>query len=465
MAHPTLSNHILASLRRGVMTAGDLQARMGVSPATVRRALDELGNQRILRIGRGRATRYGARRTPAHCGGTSWPLHEVTDRGTIFQFATLHALEADQWYVEPIGGYPAAPMQTGSDRGVFDGLPWFMDIARPQGFLGRLFVNQAHRRMGLPQDLALWTDDHVLASALVLGDDMLGNLLIGQAALRFSQKGEGVVSERDYPAALLAGVSAVLHGETVGSSAAGEQPKFTLTVRMANGILSHRMIKFSPEMETAGSRRWGDLLIAEHLANVVLNGAGIPAARTGIRVLENRVYLESERFDRCTDQGRYGLTAIGPPAHTLGYSGNQWPGAADVLAEAGLLTREQTDRVRLVHAFGLGIGNSDMHLGNLSLLGSISSGWTLSPVYDMTPMVYAPGRTMEVVAGTRDLAVNTLPPDVVPLVRRFWTAVAQDNRISSDFQAVARHHVFTLEHAETGIPQGPLAARRGHGGP
>lgn len=457
MTNISVPDQIVNLLRRGVMGAGELQSRVTGSPATVRRALDDLGPRRILRIGQGRATRYGARRTPAHCGGTTWPLYEVTEQGTVYPFANLHALEADQWYVEPLAGISSSPMRVGSDQGVFHGLPWFMDVARPQGFIGRLFVSHAHRLMNLPKDLTLWTDDHVLASSLVLGDDLLGSLLVGQAADRFSGEDAPTVDESDYTSALASSVHAVLHGESVGSSAAGEQPKFTLTVQKADGEQSHRMIKFSPEMVTPGAQRWGDLLIAEHVANGILLAAGISACHTRIRILDNRVYLESERFDRVGARGRRGLSAFGPPAYTLGYAGNQWPGAAEVLANAGLLPKDQVAQVRLLHAFGQGIGNSDMHLGNLSLLGSISGGWSLAPVYDMNPMVYAPGRTMEVVEGVHELPVAHLPSEVVPLVRCFWEALAQDGQVSADFQAIARHHASTFNV----LPSSPsLHARR-----
>lgn len=456
----SLPEQILTLLRPGVMGAGDLQVALGASPTSVRRALDDLGSERILRLGAGRATRYAARRVPRYCGASHWDLHEVDTAGEAHTFATLHALEGGQWYVEPHAGYSAHPMQVGSDRGVFDGLPWFLDIARPQGFLGRLFAQHAHHLAHVPLHLEDWTDDHVLASALMLGDDLMGNVLVGHARLRFDQARRNRPSSLplDTDERLEHAMRAVLNGESVGSSAGGEQPKFTWVVQGADGAPYHRLVKFSPEMVTEGARRWGDLLLAEHLANQVLREAGVATANTRVREINHRRYLESDRFDREGTHGRRGLTALAPLAYTLGYGSTKWFEAAPVLEQARVLTSDQVAQVNFLHAFGRGIGNSDMHLGNLSLLGSVSQGWALAPVYDMTPMAYAPGKTMEVSTVMRELPMDTLPAEVVPWVHRFWTAVATHPDMAPGFQAIGRHHAEEIK--ATLAPSGSRPRRR-----
>ena len=442
MTHRPISDQLVARLRQGVQTAGDLQSSLGVSSATVRRALDELGPDRLLRMGKGRATRYGLRRIPMHCGGTAWPLHEVSPEGELQRLATLYALEAGEWYLEPAEGHGSHPMHAGSDRGVFQGLPWFLETARPQGFLGSLFAKKAHQLAHFPKELELWTDDHVLAAAMLLGDDLPGNLLVGSAATRFGAPPSSLpVWSEDL---LVSSMQAVLNGEAVGSSAGGEQPKFTLLAQSAEGGPVRRIVKFSPEMVTPGAQRWGDLLVAEHLANDVLREAGIPTARTFLRLRDQRWYLESDRFDRVGLMGRRGLSALGPLAYTLGYGGNRWSEAAQMMVEAQVLNPIQMAKVQFLQAFGRGIGNTDMHLGNLSLWGSVSSGWEIAPVYDMTPMAYIPGRTMEVAPGVRSLPVDELPAAVAPWVRRYWERLANDPRLSTDFRAIARHHEQSL---------------------
>lgn len=444
MAHRNLPGQILTLLRQGVMPAGALQKALAASPATIRRALDDLGPQQILRIGQGRATRYGVRRIPSHGVESSVPLYEVSPQGTMEPFATLHALASDQWYLEPIEGHNEHPMQVGSERGVFAGLPWFLETARPQGFLGRLFAQKAHRLAQFPLDPTVWTDDHVLAAALMLGDDLPGNILVGAAALRHTP-----APPTQLPlltdALMESAMQAVLNGEVNDSFVGGEQPKFTLSAQTDRGPV-HRIVKFSPEMETVGTRRWGDLLVAEHVANEVLRAAGIASASTHLRCINNRMYLESDRFDRPGEgTGRQGMTALAPLAYTLGYGGIRWNEAAQLIAEAQALTPAQVARIQFIQDFGRGIGNTDMHLGNMSLLGSITRGWDIAPVYDMTPMAYIPGRTMEVAQGTRTLPVEELPSAVAPWVRRFWKRLAADPQVSADFQAIARHHAQTLE--------------------
>lgn len=55
---------------------------------------------------------------------------------------------------------------------------------------------------------------------------------------------------------------ATLAGERAGSSAAGEQPKFTACVADADGSPRHVIVKFSEPVEgNPVARRWADLLI------------------------------------------------------------------------------------------------------------------------------------------------------------------------------------------------------------
>ena len=57
-----------------------------------------------------------------------------------------------------------------------------------------------------------------------------------------------------------------------GSSAGGEQPKFTSTVPVDGNPLhdAHCIVKFTPPRGTPFGERWHDLLQLEHLANEVL---------------------------------------------------------------------------------------------------------------------------------------------------------------------------------------------------
>jgi len=65
-----------------------------------------------------------------------------------------------------------------------EGLPHFLADMRPQGFMGRDFVQRFARELGLPLRLNDWNDDaHLLAMAL-FGPDLPGNLIMGDESLR-----------------------------------------------------------------------------------------------------------------------------------------------------------------------------------------------------------------------------------------------------------------------------------------
>lgn len=72
----------------------------------------------------------------------------------------------------------------------------------------------------------------------------------------------------------------------------------------------------------------------------------------------------------------------------------------------GHLGAEDVRRVQWLDTFGQLIGNTDRHLGNLSVLAELdSAAFELAPVYDMLPMLFAP-------AGTRvvERAYQPAPP-------------------------------------------------------
>ncbi|USE74451.1 transcriptional regulator, partial [Escherichia coli] len=92
--------------------------------------------------------------------------------------------------------------------------------------------------------------------------------------------------------------------EIVGSSAGGEQPKFTYYAQTPSGN-KHVLVKFTVPQQTAVSQRWGDLLIAESIAAQILRDGGIHAIESTVLVTSNRqVFLEAERFDCKGNDGR-----------------------------------------------------------------------------------------------------------------------------------------------------------------
>jgi hypothetical protein len=416
----------------GAATSGELQAALGASQATVSRALAPLMQAgRVLRVGRGRAQAYLMPRAVEGVGsGATLPVVKVGEDGVPQPFGTLVPVAGGRFWMDEDGG----------PKALHGGLPWFLSDMRPQGFLGRTFTH-LHAQLGLAPNPDHWNDDAVLKALCNAGEDLPGNLVIGEASFeRFLQLRPESAQEADYPRL----ADAALQGGAPGSSAGGEQPKFCTV----NGG-RHVIVKFSPAAGGAAGQRWRDLLVCEHLALQVLAAHGVPAAQSRVLEIAGRVFLEVTRFDR-TERGRVGMVSL--MAYDSEYIGkvDNWANTAERMAARNLLTERDADRLRLLEAFGILIGNTDRHYGNISLLIGADGNWALAPAYDMLPMIYAPtaGEIVE-----RPFEPATLGPPVQALRQwgearalalRYWQTVAGEARISDEFRARAAAHASAM---------------------
>jgi hypothetical protein len=411
----------------GVGTSTELQTRLGLSQPTVSRALSALVKQgRLLKVGAARSQQY---LLPRHIEGVGSQIGivRIDTQGRVSPFARMVALPGGRFWVNEADGLTQ----------LHDGLPWFLDDMRPQGFMGQTFV-QNHPELSLPADLRHWNDDHALKAMVLAGDDLPGNLIVGEQALASYLSGvrqTAVVQqpEVDYPRlAMLA-----MQGAQPGSSAGGEQPKFSALV---NG--QAMLVKFSPSGDAPGDERSRDLLVCEHLALQTLAAAGLPAAESQIVIAGGRVFLQSKRFDR-TDKGRIGMVSL--LVYDAQYVGemDNWSATAQRMAARQLMTSQDAQQLQLLEAYGLLIANTDRHYGNISFLLQ-DDDWRLSPTYDMLPMLYAPvkGELVERDFASRKLqpTSHTLAvwPQAKQLAQQFWQSVAADTRVSDAFKALAQ---------------------------
>lgn len=432
-----LSAKALSALRRqgGVLTSAELQALLGVSQPTVSRALAPLIQAgQVQKVGAARSQRYVLPRNVPGVG-SEVRVMRIDAQGHPSPFARMVPLEGGAFWVDEADGVSAR----------HDGLPWFLDDMRPQGFMGRTFAH-AHPALQLGHDPRHWSDDDVLRAMTLYGDDLPGNLIMGEAAFqRFHTlpgRASRVASAESYPAL----AEQAMRGTHPGSSAGGEQPKFcTITAGR------HVIVKFSPAGSAPADQRMRDLLVCEHLALRTLAQAGLPAAPTQLFMGAGRVFLESERFDRTplADDaqgrdlgGRIGMVSL--QVYNAEYVGemDNWAATADRMAARHLLTQADARTLRLLEAYGQLIANTDRHYGNISLVLQ-DDDWALSPTYDMLPMLYAP------VSGElvpRDFASRPQQPTAATLgewgeaqrlARVFWQAAATDQRVSADFRAIA----------------------------
>lgn len=352
---------------------------IGLSQPTISRAITEVGAD-IVRIGAARSIQYALRDRAR--GLPDIPVYRVDTAGQIRLLGTLSA-------VRPEGFVMSGANDLCQHS---DGLPWWLFDMRPQGYLGRAYAARHAAPLGLPARLTDWSDTHALRALLAHGHDVVGNLLLGDLAReRFlSAAAPEPIAEASKAGEYARLALSAAQGEQAGSSAGGEQPKFTCYAA-APDQPCHMIVKFTEREDSPVSERWRDLLLAEHLALETLRNAGIPAARTRIIEHDTQRFLEVERFDRIGPLGRQGLISLSAlDAEFVGGGSSSWPDLTQHLAKGGHITREASERASLLWAFGTLIGNSDMHNGNLSFIAEQGRPHELAPAYDMTPMGFAP---------------------------------------------------------------------------
>jgi HipA-like C-terminal domain len=438
--HPAES--LLRRLNAGTASAAQLEEVTGQSqPAVARRLRELIARHSIIRMGATRGARYALLRQIESIGA-QWPLRRIDADGDIHSLGTLHALAAGEFHFE-------ASATSFAWGGLTPGLPYFLQDQRPAGFLGRA-VPQRYAELGLPQRVVDWSDDHYLRYLTQRGTDTVGDLILGDTALdgflaQQRQRQAIAVDDRDTNYQRLSGE--VLAGRLPGSSAHGEHPKFLTLLEDRTGP-RHVIVKFSPPIGTIVGQRWSDLLVAEHLAHEVLSGAGITAVRSHIDRFGEQTYLEMDRFDRVGRDGRIGITSLHAIDTFLYGRLDNWIAASTRLRSDGRIDEASLEAVRMAATFGALIANSDRHFGNLAFRDNYDGKYSLAPIYDMLPMLFAPEHDQV-------LARVFVPPDpssetlgvygrARALAEYYWERCANDSRISNEFRALCRSCGETL---------------------
>ncbi len=425
------SDTVETLLSLGVATRAELQGGLGVSQPTLSRVIRQLG-ARVIRVGGGRSARYGLRRELPNIG-SAWPVFAIDANGAPSVYGRLTALARDQYWLDAT---------LTRDSLLTDGLPFFLQDLWPQGFIGRT-APRKFPELGLPDRITDWNDGHVLTYLTRRGEDCVGNLVVGdeslQRYLRIADHPERIAPtarDKRYPEL----ANAAIAGMPAGSSAAGEQPKFSAILQGEAEALQV-LVKFSPPIADGVSRRWSDLLVAEHLASKALPDIGVVAATSALVTAGERRFLESQRFDRSGDRGRVGVISLAALVdHHIGRRDN-WMTAAANLRMIGAITAPAADTMRRAATFGQLIGNTDMHFGNLSFFSSSGGPLALTPVYDMLPMLYAP------IGGDELPERRFEPPPPVAENLDIWPAIAA--RAAAYWNEVAAHELTSTQFART----------------
>jgi len=439
--------NLLSRLAVGPKTAKELAALLNVSQPTVSRIIAGLGNQ-VVALGRGRSTRYALPRVVRGLVD-HFPVYRIDPTGNAHLTGTLQALVG--------GSYWWQAEESSDESRLFDYLPWFVQDMRPDGFVGRAFAQKYSAELGLPTRLTDWTDDDVLIALARRGEDHIGDLIVGDESinryLRAAGRPPATIQENELVQAYPTLAKAAMAGDQAGSSAGGEQPKFTAVLAEGN-VCRHVLVKFSGPLSQPDAGRWADLLRCEYLALELIRQQGIDAADSRILEAENRVFLEVTRFDRIGLLGRSPVVSLRALDAEFVGSGAGWTASALGLVSAGIITKEDARRIRWLHAFGGLIANTDMHQGNISFLRTDRKNYGLAPVYDMLPMFYRPTieglpqREFEPPLSTKDEA--DVWPDALQVAIRYWELTVGESALSMEFRGICRRNLealLTLEEA------------------
>jgi len=450
-----IKDTLVQTLRaRPHLPTGELLAALSVSRATLMRAVRAAGPE-VLTIGRARRTSYAARRR-LRGSADPLPVYQVDEHGGSEQVGRLN-LAYPHGSVFELDAPSLWPLDDSMQDGWFDGLPYFLQDLRPDGFLGRQFARAHGQVLQLAEDPRQWSDDDAMYAISLLGADQSGNFIVGEVAFRRwldqIQQPLACLEETKVLDAYIERAQRAMQDGNTGSSAGGEFPKFT-ALRTLNGAPTHVLVKFSGSDDSAGTQRWSDLLVCEHLAAQTLATVpGVTAEKTSILNAGNRTYLEAIRFDRHGSRGRSALCSWAAFNHAwFGLAGRPWTEGAARLLERGLIDRDTAQAINRLWHFGQLIGNTDMHDGNLSFEPQVSSATNslmLAPAYDMLPMLYAPLRGVELPL------VNFAPRLPLPAEReawqdaasaadQFWSRAADDARISAQFRALSADNLHTI---------------------
>lgn len=454
-----LPESVFKLLRDGPKPAKALCEQLGVSQPTFSRLMAGQGVS-ILRFGKARQSQYALRRKlGAHA---DFPLYRVSASGELQQWGVLYPIMPEGYLVET---WPTSTCEARFD--LHPGLPWYLQDMRPQGFLGRSFARFHGPMLGLPADPTRWSDDQTMLALANIGYDTPGNLMVGEESASHFQTRALFSSQEESAAPIPAEqrlqqypklARLALAGEVVGSSAGGEQPKFNVEV-LREGLSVQVMVKFTAPQDNAATLRWRSLLICEYIASQVL-GDLFPCSESELLSAEvdgsPQLFLQALRFDRVGRLGRSGVVSLKSLDDEFAGLAAEWPKITAELVRAGKISADVHQQVQKLYAFGVLIGNADMHTGNLSFfvddVTKAAPEYTLAPVYDMLPMSLAPRPSGQIPDALPIPKVGVNPPlaiwlESLPLAIRYWHLVAAHPDISEDVRSMAQKQAALLSRS------------------
>jgi DNA-binding Lrp family transcriptional regulator len=439
------------SLRLAPKQAAQLLKELNTSQPTLSRALARLERQgRILRIGKARATKYAAIRDIPLLRESRTALYEIDSHGQASRIGTLIPVYPNHFAILPDDTgepsvFPLAPE-------IYPCLPYYLQAARPEGFLGRLVAQKLADSVRAPADLRFWTEDHVLAYSVLFSEDISGAIIAGEEGIRRFLAPEAASPVTADISVLVREAEKAEAGEPAGSSAGGEQPKFTAFLRTSPEKSYHAIVKFSSDAINPAAERWRDLLISEHFALQTLSDFGFPASASQLVTGMNRVFLVIERFDRVGPRGRRHFFSFGALDDALHGDRRDIRKSALYFRDHNFISAADYDTFMTISLYGDLIGNNDQHYGNTSFTWA-DGGFRLAPAYDVLPMWYKPGAQGTVRGDLHPLPLflpewKKYRDQAFAMAAQFWSELREHKTLSPAFRAIAAANADRLSRLQ-----------------
>jgi hypothetical protein len=427
-------------LNQRVLSARELIQGLDVSQPTLSRLVQSMSDE-IVVMGKGRSTCYGLPR-PLHDNAGRLPIYQIDPRGDVHFESSLTILQGGQYWIEK---------KDGSGE-LFSRIPWFLEDLLITGYSGRAFACRNAAALQLPRKLVDWRAEDKLYAISRFGEDLGGNLLIGEESLaRYfarARDNTALVEIEDQAWTYPQLAQKTIGGELDSALTGGQQPKFSVCLN-DRGTPCHMLIKFSPAVDSSEARRYSDLLICEHLALEALRTAGLNCARSRIVVSGYQTFLCLKRFDRRGRLGRLPTISLKSLHSRIGSPYDSWIDASLRLEQKKLLGAGDAKRLRWLTLFSDLIGNTNQHFNNISLIPHRHNTYILAPIYGIRPTLYEP------VAGEIPQRLFTPPPvrneaaaDMSEAIRTailFWKSAAVDQRISEEFRQICYENCELLK--------------------
>lgn len=161
-------------------------------------------------------------------------------------------------------------------------------------------------------------------------------------------------------------------------------------------------------------------------------------------------FIEIPRFDRVGQLGRIGVFSLRAlDAEFVGNTRAPWPVLVNSLVTEGHVHPDAAVGTARLWAFGMLIGNTDMHHGNLSFISSHGRPYHLAPAYDILPMGFAPRTGGAIVnklrpASLPEVISRDIWQEALGLAENFFVIASSCERFSANFVPcleALRHHL------------------------